>query len=547
MHDLNQRHSTQRGKNPINKTSNQFPYRLLVETMRKRLYLHTVLASLLFAGSASGQDSYLFSNPLTTEIAQTTYVAEDEDGAVEDDVEMSLAETVARLELRIRELENDFVDRSERWDEASEESGEQSEEFGERLDDIEETIEDQDKSIEKFTDALPGIVFHGHKNPKMQFFGRIHLDYWAFPKVDESLYPLERGNPQDRVAFRRMRIGVKGDLFDNVFYKYEGEFAGGVDSQYRDAYFGFEELPYLNTVIIGNHKRPYGLDHLNSSRHNIFIERPFIVESLNQDARRLGMSTNGVSEDQNTNWRFGVWNQELTQDTVGWINDHYQLEVAGRIAGTPWYDDSSGGRGYLHLAISGSFGQVDENTSAAQFRTRPEARSSRRWLDTGLIPGAEETALVGLEALLNIGAFQLSGEFMRHNVDRADLVGNDLELEGGYVQAAYFLTGEHMPWNRTTGTVDRVKPFENFFLVRGCDCETKRGWGAWQVASRYSWADLSDEDILGGEGQSLTLGLNWLFNPYSRMQFNYINGDIFNNAVGVGNYEIFGVRMMVDF
>ena len=79
-------------------------------------------------------------------------------------------------------------------------------------------------------------------------------------------------------------------------YKYEAEFAGGSGkTSYRDLYFGFKGLPVFQTVLIGNQKRPYGLDHLNSSRYNIFIERPFVIEGFNQDARRLGVCSYGVS------------------------------------------------------------------------------------------------------------------------------------------------------------------------------------------------------------------------------------------------------------
>lgn len=525
-----------------------------------RFWIQTALALCVLANSASAQDFFGEPTNFDSLVRPSTYIAilPAQDSDDDEDESAELQEKLARMELRLRELENDLEDRLEAYEEAADEAEESDEDVYERLDELEESFETHDKSIGKFTDTLPGLVYHGHKNPKMQLFGRIHLDYWAFPRTDDVIYPLEAdsanpsGNPQDNVTFRRMRIGVKGDLFDNMFYKYEGEFAGGTSPSYRDAYFGFKDVPYLNTVIIGNHKRPYGLDHLNSSRHNVFIERPFIVESFNQDARRIGVSSNGISEDQNWNWRVGVWNQELTQTRDGWETDDYQLELAARIAGTPWYDESSGGRGYLHVGLSGSVGEVNDDTSASQWRTRPESRSDGRWLDTGRIANANETALIGLETLANIGSLQLSGEYMRLNVDRRGIDPN-VEFDGGYVQAAYFLTGEHMPWNRKTGTVGRVKPFENFFLVRGCDCETKQGWGAWQVAARFSWADLSNEDILGGEGESLTLGLNWLFNPYARMQFNYITGQISNNAELTGgpdvngDYDIFGIRMMVDF
>ena len=125
----------------------------------------------------------------------------------------------------------------------------------------------------------------------------------------------------------------------------------------------------------------------------------------------------------------------------------------------------------------------------------------------------------------------------------------NLRFDGGYVQAAYMLTGEHMPWNRETGTLARLKPFENFFAVRDCEGSVKRGLGAWQVAARYSWADLTDQDIIGGQGDSFTLGLNWYWNPYARMQLNYIFGEIDRPELtdAGGEYNAVGVRFMVDF
>ncbi len=477
-------------------------------------------------------------------------IRQDEDK--KEDVTAKLQEQLERMQLRLEELENDVEKKLDSQPNAKEKVETSDREADKRIEKLEKDFEKQSKAVDKLEDAVPGFVVHGHKSPKLKLFGRIHYDYWSFPAVEDGINALEGGDPQDRFNFRRMRIGVSGDLTDNMFYKYEGEFAGGNgNTSYRDAYIGFKELPYLNTVIIGNHKRPYGLDHLNSSRDNVFTERPFIVEALNQDNRRLGASSNGVSEDESWNWRFGVWNQQLTQSSSGYIGDHYQLEVAGRLAKTAWWDESSGGRGYAHFAIAGSAGTPDGNSAnnQARYRTRPEARSTGRWLDTGPISGANANYLIALESVINVGSLNVTSEYMRNNVDRRDAIGEDVAFDGYYTQASYFLTGEHRRWNRRTGTLDRIMPFENFFLVRDCDCNTQSGWGAWEVAARYSHADLNDFDILGGEADSLTLGLNWYWNAYARMQFNYINGDIHSgaNAAGQGNYEIFGVRMMVDF
>ena len=484
----------------------------------------------------------------STSVYKASFSQDDED---EDPTE-ALKEQIKRMELRLRELEDDVENKLDAEAESEGETEKDKEEydFDKRIAELEKSYEKQDETITKIDDGLEGMLFHSHKTPRLNFYGRIHLDFWGFPDVDETLDPVEE-NPEDRFNFRRLRIGIKGDLNDRMFYKYEGEFAGGNNPSYRDAFLGFKSVPYLQTVIIGNHKRPYGLDHLNSSRHNVTIERPFIVEAFNQDSRRLGISANGNTEDENWNWRFGVWNQQLTQNTDGFVGDHYQLEFAARIARTPWYDESSGGRGYAHFAIAGSVGALDggqDNNPATQFRTRPEARSDNRWLDTGQIPGAEETALIGLESVINVGAFQFTGEYLRNNVNRDNTLGEDVAFDGGYVQTSYLLTGEHHPWNRKTGTLGRLKPFENFFLVRDVDGNMQRGLGAWEVYSRYSWADLEDFDILGGTGDSWTFGFNWYLNPYSRVQFTYLNGEIENGPNGAfGDYQILGGRIMVDF
>jgi len=57
-------------------------------------------------------------------------------------------------------------------------------------------------------------------------------------------------------------------------------------------------------------------------------------------------------------------------------------------------------------------------------------------------------------------------------------------------------------------------------MVDRCDGCRDTGWGAWQLAVRYSVADYSDEDVFGGEGEAWTYGLNWYWNPNARVQLN---------------------------
>lgn len=505
--------------------------------MRSRTCFYALASTLLLAATTFGQSNQ-GQNSGGVVVEPIRYRIDS--GDTKSYSNHNLESKLRTLEMRLAELEAEKEDAKKGKD-----SGDYKK--------LKKDFDKLSKSVEKVQGTLPGLVYHGHKNPKLQFFGRIHVDYWGFLDQDPGINVLEGGNdPQDRFNFRRMRIGVKGDLTDNMFYKYEGEFAGGEASSYRDAIIGFKNLPIFHKVQIGNHKRPYGLDHLNSSRHNIFIERPFIIEAFNQDARRMGISSEGFSENMKWNWRYGVYNQRLTQTQSGFIGDNLQAEFAARIAMTPWYDEQSGGRGYAHFALSGSFGSPDGQAGGAnesRYRTRPEARSSNRWLDTGRIVGADRNQLVGVESVLNVGSLNLTSEYQATRTHREAGFGSPVDFQGGYVQAAYFLTGEHMPWNRKNGTLNRVKPLENFFWVRNGDCSIGRGWGAWQVAARYSYADLSDDNIQGGVGESFTFGVNWLWNPYARVQFNYINGTISDSGAAPGShdYDLVGVRFMVDF
>jgi len=346
-------------------------------------------------------------------------------------------------------------------------------------------------------------------------------------------------------------------------YRVEIDFSGQDGSQFRDAWIGWDDLVLFDTIRMGNQKRPYGLDHLNSSNFNAFLERPFVVDGFNEDNRRFGLASYGVSEDLAFNWRYGVYDLTPVQDIGAIINDQFQLELAWRLANTWWYDETSGGRGYGHWALSGTFAFPDGNApnngrqdNEALFRARPEGRSSNRWLDTGRIDGADAYQLLGIESVFNFGRFQFAGEYMNLWLQRADEHGSDIYLHGGYFYLSYFLTGEHIPWNRELGILGRVEPFEDFFCVRTCNRRIARGLGAWQVAVRLSYADFNDDNIFGGIGQSATLALNWYWNSHARMQFNYIFGRIDDRladlagggtAIVSGDYQISGVRFMMDF
>ena len=465
------------------------------------------------------------------------------------DLEDELAQSHRPLQsARFRMLQDDESHSNNDDDRAS--SGGDLTELEERLEQLESDLGDLSDESESFDDRF---IADGTDRTTMKLTGRIHIDGWGFAENDPTVTSpaFEGQDPQNQLSFRRLRLGIAGDIQQNMLYKIEFDFAEGNDVAIKDAYLGWEELPYLQTVLIGNQKRPYGLDALNSSRFNVFLERPYINDLYTPDARRLGLLSYGVSDDLAYNWSYGVMNPIDVQDSGIYRGDHLQLELAGRLANTIWYDEISGGRGYAHWAVSGSLANPKDDPlfpNAADFSTRPEARSEGRWIDTGAIAGADHYQLLGLEGVVNVGALQIVGEYMSSRVDR-DRGFADTHFDGSYIYAAYFLTGEHVPWDRESGTIDRTEPFQNFWLVNRCDGGTEAGWGAWQAAARYSQADFTDADIFGGAGESFTFAVNWYWNANARLQFNYIDGRIDQRTAALlaNDYTIYGARFSVDF
>ncbi|MEM9646287.1 MAG: porin [Planctomycetota bacterium] len=436
-------------------------------------------------------------------------------------------------------------------------------------------LEDLEDSWNDYKDGVDASAAAKKKKPSYKLNGRVHLDNWNFLDSDAGINQLETGSmtddPEDRWDFRRIRLTWTGEVPQNMEYRIQIDFNNPSSAEMKDVYLGFNSLPHNQKLLIGNQKRPIGLDHLNSSRHNVFAERPLAVETFNEDARRPGVCMYGHTDDEMINWRYGAFLLENITRDGRYRGDFNEGGLYGRLAASPWYDEISGGRGYWHFAVAGSVNQTDgdgqldndDNANEGRFRTRPLSRSDQRWFNTNRIFGAENYEQLAVESMLNIGSLQITGEYFSTWLQRDALGGfngNDVNFHGGYIFAHYFLTGEHIPLKRTGGTIDRVKPFENFFVVDRCKGGTGRGWGALGLGLRYDYLDLTDSDIRGGEGYAVTAGLNWYWTAYSKLQANYIVGEIDNAgqaAPGAGNvpglagisgdYRVLGFRYMIDF
>jgi phosphate-selective porin OprO/OprP len=167
------------------------------------------------------------------------------------------------------------------------------------------------------------------------------------------------------------------------------------------------------------------------------------------------------------------------------------------------------------------------------FAARPEVNLAPRVVSTGDVDATEEI-LLGAEAAAVIGQFSVQGEFMQAMLE-ADLAG-DPTFMGSYALASWMLTGEHRNYNRKSGTFDRLRP-ESPFKGPGS------GAGAWELAARWSFLDLTDENVAGGEVTDLSAALNWYINSNFRLMTNYVHSEVEDS----GSFDGFVTRFQCDF
>ena len=207
----------------------------------------------------------------------------------------------------------------------------------------------------------------------------------------------------------------------------------------------------------------------------------------------------------------------------------------------------------MHVGASGTyvFSPADQGSSATpprhaiRFRERPEIRvDSTRLIDTGPIDAAHASVL-GLEFGANWKNFYLQGEHFWFDITRHDPTTlDDPSFKGYYLQGSWILTGESRRYNPVTGSYQNPRPMVPF--------AKDGGWGAFELAARYSRMNLDFEEglegaaavpgsIRGGDQKVITLGVNWYLNPNFKVMMNYLMIDVDRlNPAGPGNLAPFG-------
>ena len=328
------------------------------------------------------------------------------------------------------------------------------------------------------------------------------------------------------VSLRRVRTAVKAQVTENWYGEIDMDLADGV-FELKDAYLQFSGLKDFE-FSAGNFKEDFSMEETTSSRYLTFIERPMVVSCF-APSRHAGIQ----AQWQKFDWlrvSAGVsWQAVDNADTRYNVEEFNKVgkgmgaNYTGKIVWMPWASQAFYG---LHIGYNGSYRsaqKTDDNVDGATalgrgydgdyFSCRNATSINRTKFISAEYYGVKYDFLQGFELAGYYNGFRAAGELITNtsvidpNFAGATVNSQSKHFWGYYAQAAYLLFGGKQRYN--------ISESEFTQPSRG------RGWGDVEVMARFDYLNLNSEDIYGGSGQNLTLGVTFHANSNVKLALNY--------------------------
>ena len=333
--------------------------------------------------------------------------------------------------------------------------------------------------------------------------------------------------------FRRAQLGFQGTVMKDWAYNFIYDFGGyGVEGRgyIYNAYIEYDGFrPFL--FRIGAYTPGEGQEDQTSSGELFFPERAAPVDIarnlagapsreaasmfLQGDTYLLSLSYTGKKTGDGTSTGAAVGTFDAQQAVIGraawlayasteakWVIEGHLTDVLKPADPTP------SGSGPVATGV-----RLSNGTEVAV--------DASKTVDTGNID-AKNFREFGFETAGTYDRFYAQGGWFRYEVERRVAVPNP-HFTGWYAFAAYSLTGEQHPYDSSTATFRNIRPARPL--------GSAGGWGAWELAARYSNINLdflasntaATGGIAGGKQDVWTLGVNWYPNNTIKFQLDYLN------------------------
>jgi phosphate-selective porin OprO/OprP len=331
----------------------------------------------------------------------------------------------------------------------------------------------------------------------------------------------EHVEANDGTEFRRARIDFNGTFYKDWTFKTVADFADNSVAM-KDLFLEYTGLDFMN-ITAGQQKQNFSRELLDSSNDLMFTERS-LMNVLNAPIVDRAIGLNFQSKAKNTYFtQLGIYG-----DTISANKNNGKADEGWSVSGRATYSPIEEKGKVLYAGIAGNYrapnaaDQVMDKALVFEYETD---HMSNLFLLEAPVNHINNIKMLGLETGGIYGPFSATAEYTRLWLDRKDAPTNrNLEFDGWYAEAAYSLTGESRKYKQ--GKFYRIEPSKSFSLKNG-------GWGAWELATRYSAVDLNDGTYEGGEMSNVTVALNWYLNKNVRIMGDYTRAFNFSNPAVV--------------
>ena len=256
---------------------------------------------------------------------------------------------------------------------------------------------------------------------------------------------------KDRFRLRRARINLSGEFAENFDFKIEGDFeqgdgtsSGRTGFSATDIFVNWHQIPEAQ-IKVGQYKAPFGLEQITSDTKLFVIERSLPTGALTPE-RQIGVQIWGkpfehVWPEQKdlVTYYAGIFNGNGRNTTN---NDNNNFMYVGRLELLPFKGKLFGQDSSLKLGgdVLNSRDDAGTNISpAGNLSVNPDGS-----LSSFILPGADERTAWSVDASLNMGRFDLFGEYLSEEVNGRTVGGvasgfADFTASGWYVQGSYFI------------------------------------------------------------------------------------------------------------
>jgi phosphate-selective porin OprO and OprP len=221
-------------------------------------------------------------------------------------------------------------------------------------------------------------------------------------------------------------------------------------------------------------------------------------------------------------WNLGAFMDAFSQ---GQTFSTYNKQFVVRAGWVPLVSDTVGP--LLHIA--GNFRVGDADKDSLQLRSRPEAFEAPYFVNTGKFP-ATTAVTFGPEVYWRPGRVMVGGEYYWQKVQSPE--NGDPWFHGGEFVVTWLTTGEIRPYNPVGNYFTAIVPKQT--VIQG-------GSGAWEVVMKFSYTNLTNGPLQGGQFWRLTPVINWYMTDNLRLAFQYGYGTL--NELGIiGRTQFYQAR-----